>query len=140
VSPPPDRPVVIYDGACGICTSQVDRLRRLTGDKLRFESFRDPDVLARYPELKPEECEAALQLIVPQADGTRRVYSGADGVVRAASKNRLLRVLLWPYYFPPIRLAADSAYRWVARNRFRLSKICGKEGCAAHRPQTPPQT
>ncbi len=131
-APRPGRPVVIYDGACGLCASQVDRLRRLTGDRLRFESFRDPGVLERYPELKPEECEAALQLLVPRPDGTRRVHSGAGAVVRAASKNRLLRLLLLPYYFPPIRLAAEAAYRWVARNRFRLSEVCGRPGCPVH--------
>ena len=129
------RPLVVYDGACGLCREQVERLRRLTRGRLRFESFREPGFFDRHRELTPERCDAALQLIEPgKRGGPPRVREGADAVVRAASRNRILRVVLLPYWLPPIRLAARAAYRWVARNRFFLSRGCGDSGCPTHPP------
>ncbi len=125
-------PLVVFDGACGLCTEQVARLARLTKGRLRFESFREPGFFERHPELKPEACDLALQLVVRKKDGSLRVHSGAGAVVRAASRRWWLRLLLLPYWLPPVKMAADAAYRWIARNRFLLSKGCGKDGCPTH--------
>ncbi len=134
----PGRPLVVYDGACGFCNEEVARLRRLAGGGLSFESFREPGFFERHPELDPKECEAALQLVVPSGEKPPRIYSGAEALVRAASKNRILAAILLPYFFPPIRWSADAAYRWIAKNRFRLSGGCGSESCPAHgRPGGP---
>src|ERR1041385_6060366 len=100
----PAKPLVVYDGSCGLCREQVGRLRRLTRDRLSFESFREPGFFERHPELSPEACDAALQLIEPPRKGRpARVSEGADAVVRAASRNRFLRVLFLLYWLPPTR-------------------------------------
>src|SRR5436853_7563552 len=67
-------PVLIYDGRCNFCRRQAEHLLRLSGGRLRLESFRDPGVLARYPRLTLEACEQAMQLVEP--DG--RISSAAE--------------------------------------------------------------
>ncbi len=125
----PDRPVLVYDGRCRFCVAQARRLERWVGGRVRIESFRDPGVLAKYPALTEERCEAALQLVFP--DG--RVAGGAEAVSRTLRLSPLLAPAGWLYEVPPLRRALDAAYAFVARNRFRLQgEVCEDAECRLH--------
>jgi predicted DCC family thiol-disulfide oxidoreductase YuxK len=130
-----DSPVVIYDGACRFCIRQAARLARLTGGRVRLESFREPGVLERYPGLDLAACEQALQLVEP--DG--HIAAGADAVARALALRPLFRPVTWLYRLPILRQLVDALYRVVARNRFRLpGDTCADEACGVHAPREPP--
>ena len=121
-------PVVIYDGHCAFCVAQATRLRRWVGGQARFESFRDPGVIERYPGLTAEECEQALQLV--EAGG--RISSGAEAVARALLLRPMLAPLARLYFVPGARQIATWAYRLVARNRFRLRGNACEGTCRLH--------
>ena len=122
-------PALVYDGRCRLCVASVERMRAWVGDRIRYESFRDPGVLARHPQLTAEQCERGAQLILP--DG--RVWSGAGAVVHALAVRPLLAPLAWLYGVPGLRQLADAAYGVVARNRMRLGgEVCADGTCGLH--------
>src|SRR5262245_50085269 len=69
------KPLVVYDGQCGICAGNLPWLYRLdwlrTFDALPYPSA---EVSRRFPQLSQTRCAEALQLAF--SDG--RIYSGAD--------------------------------------------------------------
>ncbi len=111
-------------------------MHRWSGGRVRLESFRDPDVLARYPGLTLEQCEQAVQLVEP--DG--RIRSGAEAVAHTLRLNPALAPLSWLYHVPVLRQMLDRAYAVVARNRFRLRGAdCGDGNCELHRAPSQPE-
>jgi predicted DCC family thiol-disulfide oxidoreductase YuxK len=126
-----DRPeaVLIYDGQCRFCIAQAERLARWARGRVRLESFRDEDVLLRFPALTRAQCEKAIQLVEP--DG--RVSSGAAAVARTLRMRPLLASLGHLYEVPLLRSAFDWGYALVARNRFRIGGAACDDACDAHR-------
>jgi predicted DCC family thiol-disulfide oxidoreductase YuxK len=123
------RPVLVYDGRCRFCVGQVTRLARWVDGRVRFESFRDPGVVARYPGLTREACEGAVHLVEPGG----RVTSGAEAILRALAVRPPLRPVVWLYRLPGLRQLLDAGYRAIARNRFRLQgETCTDEVCRLH--------
>ena len=99
-----------YDGACPLCCSEIDQLRRLSGGKLVFvdvHSLPDnsPDKIARLERLH-------LEL------GAGEVLSGLDANV-AAWQNTPVGFLFRPLRWPLIRALADKVYDAWASRRFR---------------------
>ncbi len=125
----PGQDTILYDGHCRLCRGAAGHLRRLVpAGKVSLASFREPAVLARFPGVSLERCEAAMQYV--RADGT--VYEGAAAVVQAL-RHRWLGKLALVYYLPGIRQLADALYRLVARYRFRIAgRTCDDAGCAVH--------
>ena len=121
-------PVLVYDGHCHFCKRQASRLVKLSGNRLRLESFHDAGALDRYPGLTREACEQAMQLVLP--DGTR--YSGAGAAAQAIHLNPPLSWLSYFYYLPGIKHLSDAVYAWIAKNRFRFGGRCTDSACAHH--------
>ncbi|MGI9474006.1 MAG: thiol-disulfide oxidoreductase DCC family protein, partial [Rubripirellula sp.] len=73
-----DADVVIYDGECNFCRSQVQNLSRLDwgGKRLAFISLHDPRVTERYPDLTHEQLMDQMYLI----DGSGVQHGGADAI------------------------------------------------------------
>lgn len=109
-------PVLLYDGRCGFCEREVQRLLRLSRWKIRPKSFHDAAALKDEPSLSYEHCMKAIHLILP--DG--RIFAGAEAVARSIALNPILGWLAWIYYLPGIRQAMNAGYRLVARNRYRF--------------------
>jgi predicted DCC family thiol-disulfide oxidoreductase YuxK len=109
------RPLLIFDGECGICTTSANVMRRWIRPDCDIEPWQRTDIASFG--LTPEECSSAVQFVT--AD--RRVYSGSRAVMR------MLRTapLPWPAVgalgdSPGIAWVADRTYRWIAANRDRL--------------------
>ena len=118
----PQRYTVIYDGDCRVCSRLVDVLRRWDhGRRLEIVPSQQSGVTTRFPWISVRAYADALQLIA--SNGT--TWEGARAI------DQLLDVLprgpwiAWAFRIPYARVFADRAYRWFARNRYRL-------GCAAH--------
>jgi predicted DCC family thiol-disulfide oxidoreductase YuxK len=112
----PDAPVVLYDGACGLC----DRL-------VQFVLPRDPQGRFRFAALQSERGRGALGSAGLPTDDFDTMVLIEDGTVhvRSTAALRVVRRLRfpWPLLYALIavpRPLRDALYRWVARNRERL--------------------
>lgn len=117
---------MIYDGNCGFCISQVERIRRL--DVLgQFELLpsQTPDLLERFPQLAGHDLDSALRLVAP--DG--RVFVGAEAVYEIAKRLPRFRAVAWVYRLPLVRPIAERIYAWVARRRYQLSRCQSGSQC-----------
>jgi predicted DCC family thiol-disulfide oxidoreductase YuxK len=130
------RPVLVYDGDCGICTKAV----RLIGDKAEGRRLRvpaDADIVAsQFADLEAlgATAERAEYELLWIEDG--RVYGGAQAVAKLLiDAGGLWRPLGLIGRVPPFRWVAHGMYRLVANNRHRLPG--GTPACAlpvAERP------
>jgi predicted DCC family thiol-disulfide oxidoreductase YuxK len=81
-------------------------------------------VMARFPWIPARAYADALQLIA--SDGT--TWQGAAAIEQMLRVLPRGRAIAWVFHVPFIRGIADRAYKWFARNRYRLG--CG-EHCQA---------
>ena len=133
----PQAAVVIWDGQCKFCLSQVQRLRRfdLFG-QLAYLSLHDPRVAERYPDLS--HADLMNQMWVVTRDG--RKFGGADA---GRYLSRKLPGLWWlaPLLHIPLSM---PLWRWlygrIAERRYRISGItCDSEdSCRIHLPANKP--
>lgn len=123
--------VVIYDGECNFCRSQVENLRRLDrgGNRLSFLSLHDPRVAERYPDLSPEELMEQM-FVIDQSD---RRHGGGDAVKYLSRR----LPLLWPVapvlHIPGTARLWRWIYRQIAKRRYKLAgRTCEGDSCSVH--------
>lgn len=109
------RPVLVFDGDCGFCTSSAGLIRRWIRPRCDIQPWQFLDLSAL--RLSPEDCQEAVQYVA----ATGEVMSGS----RAITAMLRTAPVPWPLVgrvldLPAIAVVADHAYRWVARNRHRL--------------------
>ena len=123
--------VVIYDGHCRLCTSQVRRLARWDSRKrLAFLPLQDAEVGRRYPDLSHE---ALMQdMYVVDRDGNR--YRGA-AALRFLSRRLPRLYCLAPLLHVPGSLPIwQWCYRQVVRRRYWFGRVesCEDGSCRMH--------
>ncbi len=124
--------VVLYDGQCNFCRSQINILRRLDGrNRLEFVSLHDPDVATSYPNLTYEQLMEQIWIVTPAG----AQYGGAYAV-----KYLSVRLpILWPMaplmHIPLSMPLWSFLYRQVAKNRYKIAgRDCDDGGtCSMHR-------
>ena len=109
------RPLLIFDGDCGICTSSARFIRRRIRPDADIEPWQWTDIAAFG--LTEAECTSAVQFV--QADGS--VVAGS----RAVMAMLCTAPMPWPVVgaigdLPVIAWVADRAYRWIATHRHLL--------------------
>lgn len=127
----PEADVLIYDGQCRLCRSQVERLTRWdTRGALSYLSLHDAEVARRYPDLTYERLMQEMVLV--DRRGAR--HAGADAI-RYLTR-RLPR--LWPLA-PLMHLPGSlPIWRWMYRRfanlRYRLGGRveCDDGACSIH--------
>lgn len=127
----PNADVVIYDGDCRICTAQVSKLPWWDCQgKLAYLSLHDPQVQARWPDLTHERLMHEMCIV----DSRGHRHWGPEAVRYLTGR---LRRLWWAapvLYFPGSMLVWRPLYRWIAKNRYRLSGThCDEGTCNLHR-------
>ena len=116
------RYAVIYDDQCEICQSFVAWLHLLDRGH-QVDCFPiDPAALHHlHPRLSLDACLREIHVVTPEGE----VRVGWDGVAALAR----LFPATWPIGalgdLPPFRGLARRLYRWVAANRYALSKCRG---------------
>lgn len=129
----PESLIVIYDGKCSFCTTQVQRLHRWDGkQRLAFVSLHDPFVTSQFPELTEEMLLEQMYVI----DRAGNKFGGA------AAFCVLTRTLprLWiiaPILHIPFSLPLwQWMYMQVARRRYLLGQqrgeVCEGDQCEIH--------
>ena len=122
--PPPDGPVLLYDGTCGFCAESVQYV--LKHDRKRSLRFAALDsafgggVLRRHPELAEVDSVLWVQP-ANRASPSERVYA------RSAAALEVLRYLggIW-WLAAVVRVipttVRDAAYLFIARHRHHLTR------------------
>jgi predicted DCC family thiol-disulfide oxidoreductase YuxK len=124
------RPVLVYDGDCGFCTSCVHLLERI-GPDAEIVAWQLTDLA----ELGIAEEQAADAVQLVQVDGTVRSGHEAVGAVLGTA-GPIWRVAGRTLLLPGLSWLAAGAYRLIADNRYRLPG--GTPACAVTRePRAP---
>lgn len=117
-----EKPVVLYDGTCRVCTTAHDQLRELDQDGiLEWMSIDDESAQKRFPNVDWDRAEKEIHIIHTDGrirTGTRAVQDIAELVGGDIGKNvsKLMNV-------PGIKDASDLIYKLISENRHRLGKV-----------------
>lgn len=123
--------VIVYDGACRFCTSQVHWIQQRDRDGVfEFVSSGASGLLERFPQLRDHDLNSGLRAILP--DG--RTAIGADGVYEIALRLRGWRRMAWLYRVPGLGPLWRRVYASIAARRYQLAGRCD-ESCPV--PLTP---
>lgn len=115
-------PVLLYDGACGLCSRTVQLVLRHDRDgRLRFAPLDGPfasSLRNRHPALAA--VDSLVWVEAPQGSGPERVLTGSEAALRvAAYLGGLWRLAALARVVP--RRLRDAAYGLVARHRHHLA-------------------
>lgn len=126
----PDQYAAIYDEQCEICQAFVSWLRLLDRHAKVAALPIDPEMLPLiHPALKLDDCLRELHVVTPDGE----VRRGWDAVAELARLFPATFPIGWLGQFPPFRWLGHAAYRFVARNRYAVSK-CRGGACRVARP------
>ncbi|MBB4932553.1 putative DCC family thiol-disulfide oxidoreductase YuxK [Lipingzhangella halophila] len=112
---PRRRPLLVYDGDCGFCTSSVRAAQRYLDPPVEMLPY-------QYSQLTGATLERAKdEVLLVHPDG-KRVWGGADAaaILLLASPHRWAWPAGWLLRLPGGRAAGAAVYDLVARNRHRL--------------------
>jgi glyoxylase-like metal-dependent hydrolase (beta-lactamase superfamily II)/predicted DCC family thiol-disulfide oxidoreductase YuxK len=127
----PDRYVALYDGQCEICQACVSWLRLLDRKHQVAAVPIEAETLAQvHPGLQLDGCLQELHVIDPAGE----VYRGWDGVAVLTRLFPPTFLIGWLGRVPPFRWIGIAGYRFVARNRYAVSK-CRGGACRVARPE-----
>lgn len=112
----PARPLMLYDGDCGFCTSTALASRGgWFRARVEVKPFQRADLVVH--NLTVDKCGETLHVV----DNDGSVHVGSDAVAVVLRESR------WPWpvvgavlRLPGVRWVAQKAYGLVARNRHRL--------------------
>jgi predicted DCC family thiol-disulfide oxidoreductase YuxK len=115
--PPPEHPVILFDGVCNVCNWSVN-----------FIIDRDPRSRFRFASLQSSTARALLEQLgrpIPEGDPESlvvidrgRVYERSGALVRIAHYMGGAWPLLAALIVIP-RPMRDTLYRWLAARRYR---------------------
>jgi len=117
---------IYFDGACPICTKQVNRaLSWDKDDRLVAISTADPDLDAVAENLDLDALGVAMQVKDPEGN----IHLGVDGfrVILAAIPSK--RWMGFALGLPVVYQCAKVFYRWFAKNRNRFAARCEDGTC-----------
>ena len=119
-SPPPSKPMVLFDGECGFCNRSMERWRRAGEGRLDFEPGQSGSGIPYG--FSPDRPMGALHLV----ETTGEIRRGAAAVFRMMDLcGNPYGHLAWLLY-PKIRLfriIADRGYAMVSTRRATLSRM-----------------
>jgi predicted DCC family thiol-disulfide oxidoreductase YuxK len=122
LTPARERPVLVYDGDCGFCTTCARFLERI-GPDAEIVAWQLTDLA----ELGVSEEQAADAVQWVEVDGTVRSGHEAIAAVLSAA-GRIWRIAGRLIVLPGVSRLAAMAYRLTADNRYRLPG--GTPACA----------
>jgi glyoxylase-like metal-dependent hydrolase (beta-lactamase superfamily II)/predicted DCC family thiol-disulfide oxidoreductase YuxK len=126
----PDQFAAIYDEQCEICQAFVSWLKLLDRHGKVAAIPIVPEWLAAiHPDLELDACLRELHVVTPRGE----VRRGWDAVAELARLFPATFFIGWLGIVPPFSWVGRAAYRFVARNRYAVSK-CRGGACRVARP------
>ena len=106
----------IYDADCGMCASAVRLLRRLDRrDRVSWTSSQSLDTPP--PGLSRDDLDRSAYIETPAGDLHEGFFAIRELLLRLPVTAPIGALMM----LPGVRLVGEPAYRWVARNRYRIS-------------------
>ena len=129
----PSADVVIFDGECNFCRSQVRKLHWMDFGKKRlsFISLHDSRVIERYEDLTFEQLMDQMYVI----DSKQHRYGGADAVRYLSRRLPLLWIIAPILHIPGSARLWRWMYKQVAKRRYKLAgktSNCEGDSCSVH--------
>mgnify|MGYP006100027467 CR=1 FL=1 len=124
-----DADVVIYDGHCNFCRSQINTLHRFDccGHRLAYLSLHDPRTSRRYPDLTHEMLMEQMYVIDRQ--GQR--HEGSNAVRYLTRRLPTLWIAAPLLHLPGSARLWRWMYQQVAKRRYKLAgKSCDSDSCS----------
>ncbi len=121
----PDADVVIYDGKCVFCTSQVKNLKWFDGkNRIAFVSLHDEFVATNFPDLTHDQLMEQLYLVPNSESGYSEKRYGGMAAVRYLTRQLPKLWIFAPLMHIPFTHSLQQwIYRQIAKRRY---KIAGK--------------
>lgn len=117
---------ILYDGDCNVCIRTMRRLKRWDDGRGELR-FVDATSEAFDPEHWGVSFEQAMRKVWGREPDGELV--GGMEVLRRAARRTGRGWMLRPTGWPGLRPMFDALYRWVSRNRQRLSRLVGRPAC-----------
>ena len=127
----PDGDVVIFDGQCNFCKSQIRTLQRFNccGNRLTYISLHDPRVSEKYPDLTHEMMMEQMYVV----DRTGIHHGGSDAVRYLTRRLPTLWLAAPLLHLPGTARLWRWLYQQVAKRRYKLAgKSCDDDACSVH--------
>lgn len=120
--PPKERPVMIWDGECGLCKYWTTHWKSHTEDKIDYSPYQK--IAENFKDIPLKEFKKASRLI--ETDGF--IYSGPDSAFRSFEyfNTKKFPWHRWYRKFKFFRWLCDHTYNVIAKNRgffFKISKL-----------------
>ena len=117
---------IIYDGECGFCKKQIDRIKGLDRvSQFQYEVRQSESLLIDFPEMKEFENVDGLRF----SSLHHKAYVGADAVYQIYSRLFPFKMIAWCYKIPGLNMIFKRIYKWISDNRQRLSGNCENQKC-----------
>ncbi len=114
-----EKPVVLYDGTCKMCTTAAKQLREADKEGvLEWLDINDADVRAQFPAVDWKRAEDEIHLV--HTDGRIRTGAKAARDIAEMIGGDLGQAAARAMDLPGVRDAADIIYHIVAQNRHRI--------------------
>lgn len=121
------RYTIFYDANCRLCARSRRTLERLRPRaELVFVNVQDDRSMGAYPMVDRRASLGQMYVLEPAG----RLAGGYDAFLSLVPSIPLLRPLRRVLAWRPVRAIGWSAYRWVARHRYRLGGRAACEGGA----------
>jgi predicted DCC family thiol-disulfide oxidoreductase YuxK len=122
----PARPIVVYDGDCSFCRSQVERMKRFdpTG-RLEYLPRQTAGLEQRFPKLAHPDFNVGMRLI----DSDASISVGADALYQIARRLNGVKYVAWLYRVPIMTQICRFGYARIAARRLRLAQTCQTDTC-----------
>lgn len=120
--PPPERPMMVWDGKCGFCNYWIRRWKSKTGDRINYKTFQE--IAGHFKDIPLKEFKKASRLIEPNG----LVYSGPDSAFRSFTyfENTDYRWHRWYSEYKWFATLSNHGYNFIAKHRgcmFTITKI-----------------
>jgi len=125
-----DADVVIFDGHCNFCRSQINTLRRFDccGNRIAFLSLHDARTAERYPDLTHDMLME--QMYVIDQRGNR--HGGSDGVRYLTRRLPTLWLAAPLLHLPGTAKLWRWMYQQVAKRRYKMAGKSCDDACNIH--------
>lgn len=114
----PEKPLLIWDGACPFCWFWTIQWKKITKDRVKYIPYQE--IYHDIPDIPKSDFQEAARLIDPGGN----VCNGPEAAYWCLRSGRVWKGLYFRYKNSPIfRYLSDKAYVYIAGHRSFLLKV-----------------
>ena len=115
-----DTAVLIYDDECSLCCGSMRwlKLHAIANDAFEIIPCQSKKRMSLFPGLNEKACQEKSHMVLPGG----QILTGDKTLPEILIRLRYFRRLAVLFRIPVIRLFSYAAYRFIANNRYIISK------------------